>query len=361
MNKLLVLLAVSLTALAADPKIVGGPFAVNVTARTATIVWIVQTDQAMVAQPAAGEVRTSPSLHVEKTTLTGLQSNTFYEYNVSGQEAGKGSFKTPPNPEGPYNFIVYGDNRTRHDVHRRVIETLLKSGLPDFALQTGDMVEDGSDDALWPIFFDIEKELLRHIAFFPVLGNHEHNSRNYYDFFQATTPYYSFDWGNAHFVMINSDIQNVSPKKSERDAFWAEQTRWLEEDLAAHQTSEFRFVTAHHAPFTAVTRRQGDNPHMTALTPMFEKYHVTGAFFGHDHNYQHYLLNGINYVVSGGGGAPLYDVDRPPPGITKKVVSIENFVKVSVDGKTAHVRAIAIDGRILDEFDIAGAAQPKKP
>jgi len=50
---------------------------------------------------------------------------------------------------------------------------------------------------------------------------------------------------------------------------------------------------AHHPPFTAVPSRQGTNTHMTALTAMFEKYHVSAGFFGHDHNYQHYLKNGI--------------------------------------------------------------------
>ena len=38
---------------------------------------------------------------------------------------------------------------------------------------------------------------------------------------------------------------------------------------------------------------------MTALMPLFEKYHVTAGLFGHDHNYQHYLKNGIHYVITG--------------------------------------------------------------
>jgi hypothetical protein len=96
---------------------------------------------------------------------------------------------------------------------------------------------------------------------------------------------------------------------------------------------------------------------MTALVPMLEKYHVSAGFFGHDHNYQHYLKNGIHYVITGGGGAPLYDVDTPPAGITKKVASIENFVTVSVNKDIAHVKAIAIDGKTLDEFDVAGEMQ----
>src|SRR5581483_5476334 len=127
---------------------------------------------------------------------------------------------------------------------------------------------------------------------------------------------------------------------------------WLEEDLNQHQKADYRFVMAHHPPFTAVGSRQGGSPHMTALTPMFEKYHVSAAFFGHDHNYQHYVKNGIHYVTTGGGGAPLYDVSKPAAGITVKVVSIENFVDVSVDGKTVKFEAIAVDGSTIEAFEI---------
>jgi hypothetical protein len=101
-----------------------------------------------------------------------------------------------------------------------------------------------------------------------------------------------------------------------------------------------------------VARRQGDNPEMTALIPLFEKEHVTAGFFGHDHNYQHYLKNGVHYVITGGGGAPLYDVDKPPAGITQKVISTELFVAVKVTDKTAHIDALALDGSVLDRIDL---------
>jgi 3',5'-cyclic AMP phosphodiesterase CpdA len=351
MLKLLVLVLAGAQTLAAADRIVGGPMVVNATTRSATVVWIVQSGE-LTLQPPGGPARKSPSLRVEQTTLTGLDANTRYEYNASGQEAGKGSFKTPPAGNEPYRFMVYGDNRTRHDVHRQVIDTLVKQGIPDFVVQSGDMVENGMDNSLWPIFFDIEKELLRQTVFFPALGNHERNTHDFFEFFQAASPYYSFNWGNSHFIVLNSDIGNAAPNARQRDAFWAEQVRWLEEDLQKSQSADYRFIVAHHPPFTAVTSRQGSNPHMTALVPMFEKYHVSAAFFGHDHNYQHYLKNGIPYLVSGGGGAPLYDVDKPPADITQKVVKIENFLTVSVQGKKAHIEAIAIDGKKLDEMDI---------
>jgi hypothetical protein len=122
--------------------------------------------------------------------------------------------------------------------------------------------------------------------------------------------------------------------------------------LQAHQSATWRFVNGHHPPMTAVTARQNDNPHMVALMPMFEKYNVQAAFFGHDHNYQHYLRNGIHYFVSGGGGAPLYDVDKPPAGITQKVASIENFITIEVRGALARIKATAIDGSVLDSAEI---------
>jgi 3',5'-cyclic AMP phosphodiesterase CpdA len=314
---------------------------------------VVESDSLTLTLPN-GKKKASPSLRVEKTTLTGLQPNTRYEYDASASDAGKGSFRTAPaaGETDPYRFVVWGDTRTRHDVHKRVAEALVKHGIPDFVLHTGDLVADGNDSSLWPVFFDIERDLLRQTAFFPSLGNHERNSRDYYDFFQVTSPYYSFNWGNGHFIVLNSDIGNAASSAGARETFWTEQTRWLEEDLKNNQKADFRFVFAHHPPFSAVARRQDSNPHMTALVPLLEKYNVSAGFFGHDHNYQHYLKNGIHYIITGGGGAPLYDVDKPDPAITRKVVSTEHFVTVRVEGKIARLRAIAVDGSLIEEVEL---------
>jgi len=345
------LLLSRLPVLAAD-KLVGGPFVVHAGPRSATVVWIVETGAASLGSEPGKADQTVPVLRAEKVTYTGLKPGTTYYYDALGRDEGRGSFKTAPIGTADFQFVVYGDNRTRHDVHRRVMAALVKHGIPDFALQSGDMVANGADSSLWPIFFDIEHELLSKTAFFPTLGNHERNNRLYYEFFDQALPYYSFDWGQAHFSIMNSDIGNSAASSAAKASFWTEQTRWLEDDLAKSQDAAFRFVMAHHPPITAVARRQGDNPEMTALMPLFEKEHVTAGLFGHDHNYQHYLKNGVHYVISGGGGAPLYDVDKPPAGITQKAVSTENFVWVKVTGKSAHVEAYTPDGSTIDHFDL---------
>jgi len=332
-------------------RVVGGPYAVNVGPRSATIMWIVERGQASVGLAPDKMSQAVPLLRAEKILLTGLKPGTQYFYQSFAGEAGKGSFRTAPVGPSAFQFVVYGDTRTRHDVHRAVIAAVLKYAKPDFVMQTGDLVANADSAELWPIFFDAERELLRRAAYFPALGNHEHNSKNYYDFMDAR-PYYSFDWGTAHFAVINSDIANVSASQIERDAFWQEQTHWLEADLQNAKTADFRFVFAHHPPMTAVERRQSNNPHITALEPMFEKYGVAAAFFGHDHNYQHYKKNGVQYFITGGGGAPLYDVNKPPEGITIKVESTENFVVVNVDGKKAHVEARKPSGDTLDSAEL---------
>jgi hypothetical protein len=152
--------------------------------------------------------------------------------------------------------------------------------------------------------------------------------------------------------VIDSDIANVAPTAAARQEFWKTQTQWLEDDLKAAQNADFRFVVAHHPPMTAVKARQGANPQMTDLEPLFEKYRVTAGLFGHDHNYQHYLKNGVHYFIDGGGGAPLYDVDVPPAGITQKVKSIEGFMVFKVTGKNLRIDAIDINGDVIETTDI---------
>jgi hypothetical protein len=330
---------------------VGGPYVVNAGQRSATVVWVVETGQASVGTAPDKLNKTLPVLRSEKVSLPGLQPGKTVYYQAFPGESGKGSFKTAPAGTADFEFVLYGDSRTRHEVHKSVIQAILKYASPDFIVNTGDLIEDGSDSSLWPIFFDIERELLRKAAFFPAPGNHEHNAREFFDFMNSK-PYYSFSWGQAHFSMIDSDIANAGTTEPERDAFWREQTHWLEEDLKSAQNAAFRFVVAHHGPMTAVKRRQGQNAHMTALEPLFEKYKVSAGLFGHDHNYQHYLLHGVHYFISGGAGAPLYDVDSPPAGITQKVMTTENFVVVKVAGNKASFQALKPNGEKIDEAQI---------
>ena len=163
------------------------------------------------------------------------------------------------------------------------------------------------------------------------------------------TPYYSFDWGAVHFTLLNTDIGNVEGK----DVFWEKQKEWMVADLKKNQPAAMRILIFHHPPFTAVKRRQKEDAQIQELVPLFEQNKVTAVFTGHDHNYQHHVKSGIHYVVTGGGGEPpLYPVDGPIAGLTRKVESTEHFVQVRVEGRQAKVEAVALDGHIIDVIEL---------
>src|SRR5205814_3221489 len=65
------------SALCAAPKVVGGPFVVNVTSRGATVVWMVESEQLSFHPPGAA-AKLSPAIHAERTELSTLQPNTRY-------------------------------------------------------------------------------------------------------------------------------------------------------------------------------------------------------------------------------------------------------------------------------------------
>ncbi len=355
MRKFVILAALCAAgALYAADKIVGGPYVTNLTGKSAAVTWVVQ-DAEVALSAAGGAPKSAPALRARSVSFAGLKPGTVYEYSIPGEADAKGHFKTPPAGAAPFQCVVFGDTRTRHELHQKVVDALMKDA-PDFVVHTGDLVSDGADVSMWPIFFGIEKELLRSTVLFPVLGNHERNSRHFYEFFGITTPFYSFDWGTAHFTLLNSDYGNAAASKAAKEAFWEEQTRWLEEDLAAAGKAEFRFVVMHHPPFTAVKKRQPGDSHTAGLVPLFEKYGVRAVFMGHDHNYQHHRRNGVDYFVTGGGGAPLYPVDAPIEGTTLKVESTEHYLRLKVENSQAVVEAIALDGHTIDRVELAAVA-----
>ena len=74
------------------------------------------------------------------------------------------------------------------------------------------------------------------------------------------------------------------------------------------------------------------------LQPLFEGNGVQLVFAGHDHAYERTIIHGITYVVSGGGGAPLYgqrQLKNPKSLVFKEVY---HFVQVDVTSENLSLR-----------------------
>jgi 3',5'-cyclic AMP phosphodiesterase CpdA len=210
-------------------------------------------------------------------------------------------------------------------------------------LQSGDLVQNGEVQALWDDeFWPTVLPLARETPMYPALGNHERKGAPYFKYFDVPEEY-SFDYGNAHFVALNS---NRPP--SEHHA----QEEWLRKDLAAHKSATWRIVFFHHTPYTCVAienRRVSSVALRNRLEPIFKAGNVQLVVNGHDHNYQHHLANGIHYLVTGGGGAPLYDLRMDTP-FTKTAKKAHHHCEITVNGTSMNVRAIEPDGTVIEQF-----------
>src|SRR4029453_8728499 len=80
--------------------------------------------------------------------------------------------------------------------------------------------------------------------------------------------WYSFDYGNAHFVALND-----SPEES---ALGDPQRKWLESDLAAvdRATTPWIVVTHHRPMYSCATAHGSDLDLRSAWQPIFDKYAV---------------------------------------------------------------------------------------
>jgi predicted phosphodiesterase len=242
-----------------------------------------------------------------------------------------------------FTFAVFGDTRTQHEIHRAVVARILASA-PDLALHTGDLVADGDDPAQWDTFFEIERDLLVRTPFYPALGNHERNSPLYFGHFglPGNERWYTFDYGNARFVCLEVDGSADYEPGSEQYA-------WLEETLAAN-TQPWLFVFFHYPPYTSAEEAGYESSLRQSLVPLFEQYGVDAVFNGHKHNYERNEVNGITYVVTGGGGAPLYAMQEREP--TQAAFAMEHhFVLVRIEGNHLQATAISVDGEVLDTFE----------
>jgi acid phosphatase type 7 len=219
-------------------------------------------------------------------------------------------FHTPPARGDVVRFAVYGDTRGGHAVHARIVESLVAEA-PDFLVVTGDLVLRGSDEGDWQRFFGVAGDLLARVPIYPAAGNHDMGRAG--DEQRALgeilglprspgrpdgAHWYSFDVASVHFAMIDSNAYHAD-----------EQIEWLRADLAAARRAGARalFAAVHDGPYSRGTH--GGNPiARERYAPILAEHGTVLLFAGHDHLYQRGEADGLRYIVSGGGGAPLYPV-----------------------------------------------------
>jgi hypothetical protein len=320
-------LAIAATCVAAGAAsaqtITRGPFLQSASPTAITVRWrtSVATGSRVDLGDAPGNYTlsvTDPVLTTEhEVRITGLQPSHTYAYAV-GQPAALMSqpdatyrFTTapPPGSSAPVRVWVIGDSgentRAAQGVRDR-FESYAGSKPPGLWLMLGDNAySSGTDSEYQDGCFNLFQLEMRKWPLFPTRGNHDALSSgtndDYLEFFtmpslgecggmpSGSESYYSYDWGNIHFICLDSEGSDRS--------LGGPMIMWLRQDLAATNAA-WIVCYWHHPPYTHGSHNsddQGSNmwDMRTNVVPILDSTGVDLVLSGHSHGYERsYLLNG---------------------------------------------------------------------
>ena len=241
--------------------------------------------------------------HQHTYTITNLTPGTKYYYRVDIDPViYSGSFYSAPDDDATsLKFFAYGDTRTHPENHDAVAKEIVNTFLEDEEFQSlvismGDFTTTNTETDWDNEFFDPSylniQEMLRSLPYQGARGNHEGTGtkfKKYFPYPHVDDFYWSFDYGPAHFVIIDQYEDNFPGPA---------QKIWLENELAS-SNKPWKFVYLHEPGWTAST---GFNPVVRDyIQPLCEQYRVAILFAGHRHLYARAIVKDVIHITTGGG------------------------------------------------------------
>jgi acid phosphatase type 7 len=228
-------------------------------------------------------------------------------------------------PDQPIRLIAYGDMRftdpaTTKGTNPKVRQWLAEkigAERPQALLVTGDMPYTGELQADWD---EYQKETTswRTDGFpvFPTMGNHEvyHNPAKGIANYLANYPALQ---GHRYYSALLGPVEVLSLDMNQAVSARSPQGRWFAAQLDHVPPSVEFLMILYHLPWVADTQSQ-----MVAGLPTSDSLILRGAleahlgkihakvlvFHGHIHNYERFERHGVEYIVTGGGGAVPYPI-----------------------------------------------------
>jgi hypothetical protein len=312
------------------PSVIRGPYLQKATSTTMTVQW--RTSAASDSRVRYGtdpgnlNLSTSDSASVADhvVTLSGLSPDTQYYYTVGTTTtdlAGDSTylFFTAPNvgTSQPMRFWVLGDagtGTTGQQNVRTAYYNFTGARYTDLILMLGDNAyESGTDAEYQNNVFNIYPTIFRKSAIFSTIGNHDTaqstnpdiNTTPYFLIFNlptaaegggvasGTEKYYSFNYGNVHFVCLDSMTSDRTPA--------GPMLTWLQQDLAAN-TADWLVAFWHHPPYSKGSHNSDTEQALVDMRvnalPILEAHGVDLVLGGHSHSYERSYLIDSHYGLS---------------------------------------------------------------
>jgi hypothetical protein len=302
---------------------------------------------------------------LHEVKLQGLAPSTCYAYEAAGERLGR--FCTARKSGEPTRFAFIADtNPGLDDKAASSLLARIEAFQPDFSLHGGDMQYYTSALEPYSWWFGAMAPLFRSAPLWPAVGNHEMEKpdefEDYYTRFWGKIGLdnqehaYRFESAGIHFFSLNTEI-DLKPGSP--------QLTWVADQLPrAAQQPGFRFsVVFLHRPLVTCGDTGDLVPEREALLPLFQKHGVRLVLMGHLHGYERFDLDGIPFVVAGGGGSRPGNVTdnlhRPLCGKRKAQGVFPHAVYFTVEGDTLEGTTIDDKEQVRDSFTIDLATPPK--
>jgi hypothetical protein len=254
----------------------------------------------------------------------------------------------------PTRFVAIGDYGSAGPVEQSVAE-LVAAFRPEFIVTLGDNNYPLGEAST--IDFNIGLFYHSYIApyhgrfgcggarnrFFPALGNHDWytvGAQPYLDYFTlpGNERYYDVVWGDVHVFALDTD-----PSEPDGVAADSPQAAWLKKHLATSR-APWKIVYMHHPPYSSGPH--GSTPQMRWP---FKAWGANLVLAGHDHVYEHVVVDGLDYLVNGLGGATFYTLRPAVAGSVVRFNEAAGALLIEADARTLRARFKAVDGRVVDD------------
>lgn len=322
--------------------------------------------------------------YIHTAAVTDLKPGTAYEYRVGAGDKRSDwqSFHTAQGHD--FKALIFPDSQSSdYSVWAATAQPAWQRNQDaQFFINMGDLVDNGQDHYQWNAWFDVVGDMIARIPVVPLLGNHETYDKDWkvrmpeaylhlfalprIDREKYQNQFYSFDYGDVHFVVLNTQSQELADFEPSLDE---DEVAWFKEDMAK-TTKKWKIVLMHKDPLQygfanrPQPREEGFSPEGRLWMPLFDQYGVDAVLSAHLHTYRDrgHIRNfqrdesGPLYLITGVAGNVQY------PGLWKQhsldeyvapQPETDNYMTLEATDDSLTFRSFLPDSQLLEEKSIS--------
>uniref|UniRef100_UPI004025C6A1 fibronectin type III domain-containing protein n=1 Tax=Megasphaera sp. TaxID=2023260 RepID=UPI004025C6A1 len=343
-------------------------------------------DDSLMQLPASSDAFSDDGVttYIHTAAVSDLKPGTAYEYRVGAGDKRSDwqSFHTAQGHD--FKALIFPDSQSSdYSVWAATAQPAWQRNQDaQFFINMGDLVDNGQDHYQWNAWFDVVGDMIARIPVVPLLGNHETYDKDWkvrmpeaylhlfalprIDREKYQNQFYSFDYGDVHFVVLNTQSQELADFEPSLDE---DEVAWFKEDMAK-TTKKWIILLMNKDPIEngianrPQPREEGFSPEGRLWMPLFDQYGVDAVLSAHLHTYRDrdHIRNfqrdesGPLYLITGVAGNVQY------PGLWKQhsldeyvapQPETDNYMTLEATDDSLTFRSFLPDGQLLEEKSIS--------